>query len=179
MCCVKFEDNRTSRSWDMRKLQSLNLCYFGLNIIVNLYYLSPPSIWKRYVPDNCVFWNAHTISDNHDKKSICIDHSPARWGSRWRIRSWFFFFGRVNTKGNPFLFVFTSATNIPWLLRIFAMFTIPRKDLEHVNWPSSVYWALPSQLCVSIWKRLFSDDVVIKHATSLTMLYIWDLTYFS
>ena len=24
-----------------------------------------------------IFWNVHTISDNHEKNTICIDHSPA------------------------------------------------------------------------------------------------------
>ena len=44
----------------------------------------------------------------------------ARWGSRWRVRCWFvFFFERVNTEENPFLFVTTPAINIPWLLPVY------------------------------------------------------------
>ena len=59
-------------------------------IIVNLYYFPPHSIWKRYVQNKCVCWDVHTISDNHDKNSIWIDHSPACRGFRWRVQCWFF-----------------------------------------------------------------------------------------
>ena len=35
---------------------------------------------------------------------------PSCWGFRWRVRCWFvFFFKRINTEENPFLFVTTPA----------------------------------------------------------------------
>ena len=45
-----------------------------------------------------------------------------------------FFFENVKNEENPFLFVTTTATNIPRKLPVYlAMFMMSRKDLKHVN----------------------------------------------
>ena len=144
------------------------------NNSVNLYYISPPrSIWKIYVPDKCVFWNVHTISNNHDENYIGIDNKTVRWGSRWRVWCWFF---STLRKISSFLSLHLPRAPHEYYRRILAMFTIPHQDLELVN----NYWPSWPEICGPIGKWSFSDDIVIKLATSLTMWYIWDLIiYFS
>ena len=47
------------------------MCYLGLYHCKSI----------LYVPDNCVFWNVHTISDNHVKNCIC-------WSFTRPLRVW-------------------------------------------------------------------------------------------
>ena len=55
-----------------------------------------------------------------------------------------FFFKRVNTKDNPFIFV-TRLLQIShgYCRRICVMFTMPRKVVQHVDWPSVVVLSPP------------------------------------
>ena len=61
----------------------------------------------------------------------------------------------------------------PTCMCILAMFTMSRKDVKHVNWPSIEVLTLRVFKCEtrggSAIKLWFSDDIVIKLATSLTM----------
>ena len=75
-----------------------------------------------------------------------------------------------------FLFTFKGSTlrKIPFLLslhqpqifheycrHIFAMFTMPCQDLQHVNWPSLVVSSPPYRpVWAELGKRSFPDDVV-------------------
>ena len=53
------------------------------------------------------------------------------------------------------------------------MFTMSRKDVKHLNWPSLEVLNLRVWKCETRWESAvnlwFSDDIVIKLATSLTM----------
>ena len=53
------------------------------------------------------------------------------------------------------------------------MFTMSREDVKHVHWPSLEVLTLRVGKCETRWesavKRCFSDDIVIKLATFLTM----------
>ena len=92
----------------------------------------------------------------------------------------FFFFEKINTS----LFVTTPATKIPWIL--------PVHFGDHHDVPQRFKTCLLAEFsvlnfgvlkCETRWESAinlwFSDDIVIKLATSLTMWYIWDLTYLS
>ena len=63
------------------------------------------------------------------------------------------------------------------------MFTMSRKDVKYVNWKNLGVLNLRARKSETRWesavKQSFPDDIVIKLATSLTMWYIWDLTYLS
>ena len=71
-----------------------------------------------------------------------------------------------------FLSLHQPRTSHEYYLCILAMFTMSRKDLRHVNWPSLEVLTL--RVCKYKTRResavkLFSNDIVIKLATSLTM----------
>ena len=141
------------------------------------YYLSPPSFWKRYVPDKCVFWNDHININNH--LFIIMDLTkPLRVWMKGPMLICFFLWK------DPFLFVTTPATNILWILPVYF------GDLHEVPQRCKTFQLSESRsvepLCLEMetrWesaiKLWFSDDIVIKPAASLTMWYIWELTYLS
>ena len=89
-----------------------------------------------------------------------------------------FFFERINTEENPFLFLITPAHEDN--LCIVAMFTMSCKDVKHVNWTNLGVLNLHVLKSETRWesavKRRFPDDIVVELATYLT---IWDLTYLS
>ena len=64
-------------------------------------------------------------------------------------------------------------TSHEYYLCILAIFTMSRKDVKHVNWTSLKVVNLRVLKCETRWesavKLWFSDDIVIKLATSLTM----------
>ena len=79
--------------------------------------------------------------------------------------------------------LYQARTSHEYYLCILAMFTMSRKYVKHVNWPRLEVLSLRvcksetrTKSAVKLW---FSDDIVIKLATSLTMWYIWDLTHLS
>ena len=65
----------------------------------------------------------------------------------------FFFFKRINTEENAFLF-FTTPPRISheYYLCILAMFTMYRKDVKHVNWPSLEVLSLRVWKCDTHWE---------------------------
>ena len=75
-----------------------------------------------------------------------------------------------------FLSLHQPRTAHEYYLCILAMFTMSRKDVKHVSWPSLGVLTLRVWKCetgregvVELW---FADDIVNKLAASLTMLYI-------
>ena len=90
----------------------------------------------------------------------------------WKYQQW--------GKSLPF---YQPRTSHEYYLCILAMFTVSRKDVKYVNWPNLGMLNLRVRKSGTRWesavKPLFPDDIVIKLATSLTMWYIWDLTYLS
>ena len=89
--------NRLKAQSQAKKFQSLKNCFIQAYIIVNIYYLSTPFIWKRYVPDKCLFRNVHTTSDNHDTNSIGFDHKTCRlrvWKEGSMLRCFFLWKGQ-------------------------------------------------------------------------------------
>ena len=135
--------------------------------------------WKIYVPVIGVFWNVHTISDNHDKNSILIDHSPARWGSRWRVQCWFYFSLKGSTLREIYFFLPLNKPHKShvYCRRFLGCPRCPAKIYMSIDWVKW-YRAHPSELCDPIGERSFPDNVVIKFSTNLTMWFIWDLPYF-
>ena len=87
------------------------------------------------------------------------------------------FFERINTEENCFfLSLHQPPTSREYCLCILAMFTTSNKDLKRVNRPSLAVWRLcicKCETCMGIVVKLwFSDNIVIKLATYLTMRYI-------
>ena len=85
-----------------------------------------------------------------------------------------FFLEKVTTEENPFfLSLHQPRISHEYYLCILAMFTMSCKDVEHVNWPSLDVLSLRVCKCEArrenTVKQWFSDDIVIKLATSLTM----------
>ena len=95
----------------LKKFQSLKLCYIGLYHRKSKLSFSTLHLKGIYVPDNCVFRNVHTINNNHP--NIYNGFDQAAKGPDEGSDVDLFFFERMNTEENPFLFVTTPATNIP------------------------------------------------------------------
>ena len=75
-----------------------------------------------------------------------------------------------------FLSLHQPRTSHEYYLCILAIFTMSRKDVKRVNSSSLEVWNRRVLKWETRWESagqlLFTDDIVIKLATSLTMLYI-------
>ena len=66
------------------------------------------------------------------------------------------FFERINTEENPSFFLHQPRTSYEYCLCILAMFTMSRKDVKYVNWPSLEVLSLRVCKCETGRERLLS-----------------------